>query len=160
MARPVERLPHRSDGPPPPSREDLYRLYDLAVKEYHLNTSLGVQRQVFYIGLSVTLLGALASFGKSGVLVAIAYVVGAAVALLGAKVVAQSHAYYTAARNHFQDIEHRLGLDAHGLALSTTPGMVGDTGSRRLKVNVAAQLVLWILAGLDLLSAIVAVWPQ
>jgi hypothetical protein len=156
MARPVERLPRPSDGPPPPEREELWRLYDLAVKEYHLNTTLGVQRQVFYIGLSVTLLGALASFGKRGVLVALAYVVGVAVALLGAKVVAQSHAYYTAARNHFQDIERRLGLDVQGLALSTTPGMVGETGKRRLKVTTAAKIVLWILAGLDLPSAVVA----
>ena len=160
MARPVERLPRPSDGPPPPSRDDLWKLYEVAVREYHLNTTLGVQRQVFYIGLSVTLLGALASFGKSGPLVAIAYVVGASVALLGTKVVAQSHAYYTAAREHFQDIERRLALDVQGLALSTTPGMVGQTGGRRLKVTTAAKIVLWILAGLDLLSAAVALFAK
>jgi hypothetical protein len=151
MARPVSL-----SRPPPPSPEDLWRLYEIAVKEYHLNTTLGVQRQVFYIGLSVTLLGALASFGNKGALVAIAYFVGAAVALLGAKVVAQSHSYYTAAREHFQDIERRLCLDQHGLTLSTTQGMTGETGKRRLKVTTAAKIVLWILAGLDLLSAVVA----
>src|SRR6476619_2928562 len=97
---------------------DLWKLYDAALREYHLNTQLGTQRQVFYIGLSVSLLGALASFGKYGPLVAIAYLVGAAVALLGAKVIAQSHTYYRAARAHFQGIEQRLGLDKQGLALS------------------------------------------
>jgi hypothetical protein len=151
MASPAPRVP--TDTP-----SDLWRLYDMAMREYHLNTTLGVQRQVFYIGLSVTLLGALASFGNRGLLVAIAYLVGAAVALLGAKVVAQSHDYYRAARDHLQEIERRLGLDKRGLALSTTPGMTG-TARRRTKVTTSAKLVLWLLALFDVLSAAVAVWP-
>jgi hypothetical protein len=160
MARPVERLP-QSGNPPTDnrSREELWKLYDAALREYHLNTTLGLQRQVFYIGLSTTLLGALATFGNRGILVAIAYVVGTAIALLGSKVVAQTHEHYRAARDHFQEVERRLGLDKTGLALSTTPGMVGNTGGRRMRVTTAARLVLWALAALDLVSAVVALWP-
>lgn len=155
MARPVERIPRPSGGGPD-SPDELWRLYDVAVREYHLNTQLGVQRQIFYVGLSVSLIGALASFGKHGRLVAIAYLAGAAIALLGAKVVAQSHEYYRAARAHFQEVERRLGLDQRGLALSTTPGMVGETGARRMRVTTAAKLVMWIIAGFDVLSAALA----
>jgi hypothetical protein len=156
MARPVERIPRPSGGGPDSDDSGLWRVYDMAVREYHLNTQLGVQRQIFYVGLSVSLITALASFGRRGGLVAIAYLAGAAIALLGAKVVAQSHAYYRAARNHFQEVERRLGLDQRGLGLSTTPGMAGDTGRWRMKVTTAAKIVLWILAGFDVLSAIIA----
>jgi hypothetical protein len=157
MVRPVERLP-RANGEPP-DREELWKLYDAAMREYHLNTSLGTQRQVFYIGLNVSLLAALAGFGKQDVPVAFAYLVGTAASLLGAHVVRQTHRHYQAARNHFQAVERRLGLTGE-LALSTTPGMVGDTGKWRLRVTTAAAMVLYLLAAFDLASAVVAAWPK
>jgi hypothetical protein len=153
MARQLESLP-RADGEPP-SRDELFKLYEAALREYHLNITLGVQRQAFYIGLNVTLLGALASFAKGtpNWLTVIAYFVGAGASLLGAQVVAQTHRHYQASRDHFQAIEQRLGLDKQGLALTTTPGMRGDTGKRRMRVTTAAVFVLRMLALFDLVSA-------
>jgi hypothetical protein len=154
MARPLEAVPRPAGSPP--DKDELWKLYDAALREYHLNTTLGVQRQAFYIGLNVTLLGALASFGHRGVLVCYAYLVGMLASLLGAHVVRQTHRHYQAARDHFQAVERRLGLTGD-LALSTTPGMVGATGRFRLRVTFAAELVLYSLAAFDLASAVVAV---
>jgi hypothetical protein len=154
MARPLEAVPPRPAGGPP-GDEGLWKLYDAALREYHLNTTLGFQRQAFYIGLNVSLLGALASFGNTGLLVCFAYLMGTVASLLGAHVVRQTHRHYQAARDHFQAVEQRLGL-AGELTLSTTPGMVGATGRRRMRVTTAAALVLYLLAAFDLASAIVA----
>lgn len=137
--------------------DDLWRLYEIAIREYHLNTTMGVQRQAFYIGLNVSLLGALASLGKRGPLVAVAYLVGVATSLLGAHVIRQGHRYYQAARDHFQLVERHLGLTGT-LSLSTTPGMTGDPGKFRLRITTSAALVLYLLALLDLLSAVMAMW--
>lgn len=159
MARQLESVPPpRTTGgssPPSWSRDDLLKLYDAALREYHLNTELGHKRQVFWIGLNVTLIGALASFGSSGTLVALAYLVGSAASVLGAHVVRQTHRHYQAARDHFQAIEQRLELTSD-LALSTTPGMKGNTGKFRLRVTTASAIVLWLLATFDVASAVVA----
>ncbi len=90
-----------------------------------------------------------------GVLVCLAYLVGTSASLLGAHVVRQTHRHYQAARDHFQAVERRLGLTGE-LALSTTPGMVGATGTFRMRVTTAAALVLYLLAAFDLASAVVA----
>ena len=158
MARPVESLP-RPTGDPPDRRAELWRLYDVAVREYHLNTTLGTQRQAFYIGLNVTLVGVLASFKSAhDMLLLLAYLVGAAASLLGVAVVAKSHEYYRNARRHLQKVEAQLGLDRDELALSTTAGMVGATGKNSLKVTGAAKFVLVLLATFDVASAGWIVW--
>ncbi len=159
MARPLESVP-RTEGEPPDNRDELFKLYDAALREYHINVTLGAQRQTFYIGLNVTLLGALVSFSKGAPswLHVMAYVVGIGASLLGAQVVAQTHRHYQGSRDHLQTIEQRLGLDRQGLALTTTPGMRGDTGKRRMRVTTAAVLVLRLLALLDLASACWVAW--
>lgn len=138
-----------------PTGPDLFRVYELAVQTCQLEVRLGAQRQAFYLGVSTGLLGVLTAFGKPGWPTALAYLAGTIVAALGNRVVAQSHAYYRSARDHFQTIERQLGLDAAGLAISTTPGMRKETG-RRFRISTGVQLVLWILAGLDVLSAVLA----
>ena len=120
-------------------------LLELHQREYHFNVQLGSQRQTFYIGLNAALLGTLAGF-SDGRLAAFGYAVGAATSLLGAKIVAVSHGYYTAARQRMESVQLEGGLPG----FATTPGQAGDTGRPRVKITSAAQWVLWLFAALNI----------
>ena len=114
------------------------------MRECHLSSTLALRGRLFYLGLSAVLLAVLAGFGKGSVRIALAYLGGAAIALLGARVVAQSHEHYVAARAHLNTIEQRLGLIPKGLTLPTPT------------VTTAAKLVLTAIAVFDVLAAILS----
>jgi len=148
-----DSLPH------PLEREELLKLYDASLREYHFNVNLGSERQKFYIGLNVAYIGALASLGSKasplGPLLPGAFLVGAMTSFLGAFVVDKAHEYYRNARAQFQRIERALKLDVHQLGMTTTPGMQGNkwTWTSRLRVVDMAKFTLWMLAALNLAAA-------
>lgn len=149
-----------NDGPPLPfERDELLKLYDASLREYHFNVNLGSERQKFYIGLNVAYIGALASLGSKasplGPLLPGAFLVGAMTSFLGAFVVDKAHEYYRNARAQFQRIERALDLDVHQLSMATTPGMQGkpSTWLSRLRVVDMAKFTLWLLAALNLAAA-------
>lgn len=136
-------------------RSELLRLYEMAQREYHFNVQLGHSRVATYLPLNVALIAALSSWGRSGVLVALAYLVGAATCVLFAQAARVQHGYYRAAREHMQALERDLAL-AH--TLGTTPGQQGDLGKPRLKITTATIIVLYLIAVIDVVSAIVALF--
>jgi len=132
---------------------DLLQLYEMAQREYHFVVQLGHSRVAVYLPVNIALIAALSSWGRSGVLVALAYLVGAAVALLFAHATSVQHGYYRAARDHMQALERELQL-SHPIA--TTPGQQGDTGRSRLRITGATIAVLYLIAAVDVTSAVIA----
>lgn len=141
----------------PFNREQLLRLYEASLREYHFNVNLGSERQKFYIGLNVAYLGALAALANKasplGPLLPGAFLVGAMTSVLGAFAVVKAHEYYRNARAQFQRIEVMLGLDRLDLGITTTPGMQGKGPGSRLKIVGMAKLTLLLLAALNLAAA-------
>lgn len=134
-------------------RTELLRLYEMAQREYHFVVQLGHSRIAVYLPVNVAPIAALSSWGRSGLLVALAYLVGAAVAALCASATAVQHSYYRAARDRLQALERELEL-RH--ALATTPGQRGDTGRPRLRITGATIAVLYLIAGVNITSAVIA----
>jgi hypothetical protein len=134
------------------NRYELLQLYETAQREYHFTVQLGHSRVAIYLPLNVALMAVLSSWGRSGLLVALTYLAGAAVATLFALATAVQHGYYRAARSHLQAIEHELGL----LPLATTPGQQGDASRPRLRITGITIAVLYLMAAVDIVSAIIA----
>lgn len=134
-------------------RTELLQLYEMAQREYHFVVQLGHSRVAVHLPVSVALIAALSSWGRSGLLVALAYLVGAAVALLFALATRVQHTYYRAARDHLQALETQLKL-RHPLA--TTPGQRGDAGRPRLRITGATIVIFCLIAAIDVVSAAIA----
>lgn len=110
----------------PPSRDELWDLYKIALDEYRFQVNLNWQRLNYYLGLNVALTG-----GAAGLLLSdasrpfpvVAFALGAGTAVLAWFTDRVARGYYVAARERKADLETRLGLGV--FAIDTTPGMGG-----------------------------------
>jgi hypothetical protein len=100
----------------PPKREDLLDLYKIALDEYRFQVRLNWDRTQYYLVLNVGILGAGVALLKLDLpipiryLVALVFLGGVILALVGATAIRRTHNYYRRTVYHKAAIEALLGL--------------------------------------------------
>lgn len=140
-------------------REDLWKLYDIAIEEYRFQVNLNWQRSQYLLGLNALVISVgagLVRFGappteENGAPVTVAlFVVGLVLTLFSVFAVWRQHTYYRTARDRMLDIGDLLNLGT--LAVATTLGAQGDSAFKP-KVQTVTYAVLGVLAAVDLFGA-------
>lgn len=127
---PETTLPSAKIAPAPSlEKQELLKLYELSVQEYRFQVQLNWDRSKHMLVIDGVLLGAAATLYKlqpgqtPPPIVGVIFLLAAIVSALGFFGVRRGHSYYRETRGLKEKFEARLGLDALGLALRTTPGM-------------------------------------
>lgn len=130
-------------------RDDLWRLYDLHVKEYQFQVQMNNQRFQWYTALDVALITIgtglirLSDNNQGRVLTALVFLVGGALAAFTAIATARQVGYQHAARTQAFKVAEALGV--RDLAISSTPGWRGGPNRWWTKVRTVNYSLLLVL---------------
>lgn len=133
--------------------------YRLAYAEYRAEVSLGHERQTFFLALN-PLIVAVAGWGKSPGLAALALVFAAMASAVGMFVVSRSHLRYRRTRYALLDVARALGTETDW---QTTGGMREALGMPRfegMRVTTAVRALLLAYVVADVAAAAALLWER
>lgn len=128
---------------------DLWRLYELHVKDYQFQVQLNNQRFQWYTALDVALITVgtglirLSDKGNGRALTSLVFVVGAVLAVFTAIATARQVGYQHAARSQAVKVADQLGV--RDLAIASTPGWRGGPNPWWTKVRTVNYALLLVL---------------
>jgi hypothetical protein len=142
-------LTDSSTDRPPPSREELLQFYQIAVDEYRFQVNLNWNRTQYYLTLNVGIISIATGIlqiakGHVGDLTAGLYFAGLVCCCLSLAASSTQRRYYRSIRDHKANLETQLGLES--LSIRTTSGMGGKTVAKLGKVTTLLNVVLVVLA--------------
>jgi hypothetical protein len=145
--------PHASAPAVPLTRDELWRVYKLAVEECNFEVTLNWDRTKHYFVFNAAVFSAAGGLshlenGRYTTAAAAAFFLASLNAFFAAYSIWKGHTYYRAARRHLKLMQHRLMGDE--FALKTTRGMARATDAKpplkdRFTItNLAITLQLYI----------------
>jgi hypothetical protein len=129
-------------------RDELLKLYQIALDEYRFQVNLNWSRTQYYLTLNVGIIAIATGIlqiakGHVGDLTAGLYFAGLVCCTLSLAASSVQKRYYEAIRDHKTKLERELGIQTYGI--HTTPGMGSVVVSRLGRVTTLLNVVLVVL---------------
>ena len=140
-----------SGGEKDENREELLKLYELALQEYRFQVLLNWDRLKHAFVIDGVLVGAAAAIWKLGngtdppIVVAWILALASANSVFGVLGSRTGHSYYRETRKVKTTIEQKLGLPESGMALSSTAGMREGHQPETVPLTLPRKIVRWAM---------------
>jgi hypothetical protein len=141
------------------SRDELMKLYQIALDEYRFQVNLNWSRTQYYLTLNVGIIAIATGIiqiakGKVGYLTAGLYFAGFICCVLSLAASTVQKRYYESIRDHKANLEAALKMDTY--SIRTTPGM-GGVLSRLGRVTTLLNVVLVVLGMMNIVGLITVI---